>query len=175
MLPLVVLGFALFAIGVLRKPARAALPAAPPKPAGLVLPSNVPTFQARNVERRSVLAFTKPAQRILLHNFDARGWVVQAIEGPGVYRIGPGPASSVKASTLLKQAALVGHVYMATAPERDGAGTLVAIAPPGTTPIGTSELPVATLRNGNAEPAVQAVENGSNLLVLFASFAEVLV
>jgi len=75
----------------------------------------------------------------------------------------------------VKQGALIGHVYMGSAPERDGVGTLVAIAPPGSTPLGTSQLPVATLPYGDPAPAVNAIEGGTNLLVLFASFAEVLV
>jgi hypothetical protein len=176
MLPLVVLGFALFAIVTLRRPAVGGSQNANAlAPRGLTLPSSVPAFNARSVEGHRVLAFSKPAQRILLHNFDAQKWVVQSIEGPGVYRIGPGSPQSVKASALVKQGALVGHVYMATAPEHDGAGTLVAIAPPGSTPLGTSQLPVANLPYGDPTPAVNAIEGGSNLLVLFASFAEILV
>ena len=174
MIPFVVLGLALFAIGVLRKPASPNAPQLAAKPAGLTLPANVPAFAARSVDGQRVLAFTRPAQRILLHNFDAQHWVVQSIEGPGVYRIGPGDPNSVKASALVKQLALVGHVSVSSAP--NDAGALLVATPPGQALRSAQGVPVAVDDSGG-DPTwiVGAIEEGQNVLVLLVSFAEVLV
>jgi hypothetical protein len=98
----------------------------------LRLPRHIPDLVPVDLGTSHEPMFSPPARRLLLFNMDQSGWIVLEILGPGVWKIGPGDASSHSASEAVRSAALVTNVWITV--DEGAEGTLIVLGHAGEIP-----------------------------------------
>lgn len=160
---------ALAALAAVRKHRRSA------EPEGLELPklpASVEPFASVRVDGMvDLLAYSRAARNLLLRNMDRAGWVVQSIEGAGVFFVGPGDPRSMRASDAIRASADVAHVWMSS--QGDGEGTLIQLSPPNALPGDGPPLAVLPAHEHMGEVAA-SIHSGAHYLLLLSPALEIL-